>query len=1365
MTDSAEGGAEGTSAVAPLILPPMNLPPPKPLVVDDNLASNWKQWKKVWQRYEIATGIYKQENLVRVSTLLSVIGEEAVKAFDTFAWGEGQSENSITDVLAKFDEYCEPRTQVIYERYRFNNRKQEPGESISAYVTELRVIAKNCAHDEITPDEILRDRLVLGVRDEKVRERLLRVNDLTLSKAIDICKAAEQTSQQLKLLASGTEESVGAVRTQQRNEPPQNTRRPRDPPIQRTECRFCGYQHGNRQCPAKGQTCHKCGQKNHFQSRCRATNPKVNTVEEVPEEVFRISKVGSRSRALITMEVGMQGNQSQVTFQLDTGAECNLISLKDYQRATGDVDLAQVKRCSHKFIKTYTNERYKILGSTELPTWRHEKRNVLPFNITKDDLGPLLSYSTCIGLGLITINDCDSPSNVSSLEDTPSVGIAVTVGIADILEEYKDVFEGLGDLPGEHHIVTDDTVPPVVHPPRRVPVALRNQIKEKLDEMVTSGILAPVTEPTEWVSSMLVIVKPNKLRICLDPRDLNKAIRREHYQMPTVEEVATRLSQAKKFTVVDAKDGFWQKRLDTESSYKTTFNTPFGRYRWNRMPFGISSAPEVWQRTMHEFVEDLEGVEVIADDFLIAGFGNTEHEVNQSLARNERAFLEKCRLWNLKLNRAKVKWHQSSVKFMGHLLTSQGLMPDPEKIQAILQMPEPEDVTSLKRFLGMVTYLAKFMPHLSEMTEPLRRLEDKNVEFQWLEQHSLAMKTIKKFLTEAPVLRYYDINKPVTVQCDASQSGLGAVLLQDGQPVCYASRALTDTESRYAQIEKEMLAITWACDKFDQYLYGRDKITVETDHEPLKSVFKKEIHKSPKRLQRMRLALQKYNLEVQYKKGTLMHIADALSRAYLETTDGAQTEFCEIRALEMVNHEEYIRVEPPKRDVFRQRVAEDADIQELIRVIKQGWPEKKNCPPAAQPYYDERGELIESQGLVFRGEQLVVPVSLRKEMLNQLHSSHIGIGGCVRRAREILYWPRMSAEIRDFVSRCTICQTYRPEQAREGLQPHELPSRPWQKIGADLFVLGQQTFLIMVDYWSNFFEVVEIHKKTAQAVITQLKVQFARHGIPEVLITDNGSEFDNREFQSFSSEWNFDHRTSSPRYPQSNGKVENAVKTCKGLLMKAKDDKKDPLLAILDWRNTPSEGFSTSPVQRLMGRRTRTLLPTAAVLLRPNSDIKTTASNLAARKRLQCKQYNRGIKNLAPLKAGDSIRMKLPGEKKWSLGHCTRPLARRSYEVEVEGRRFRRNRRQLRSTMEPSPEPCSPIDEPHQAENESKPPDLPEFLPGQIHTQTPEIEVNDSIPATESVPVNEDPIPAFQPRRSERARRAPAWLEDYDLNT
>ena len=438
----------------------------------------------------------------------------------------------------------------------------------------------------------------------------------------------------------------------------------------------------------------------------------------------------------------------------------------------------------------------------------------------------------------MTINDSDSSVNDVSktlvLTPTPaesdyserprpaprsSLRKAVRAAVkaqSDLLTEYKDVFEGLSDLPGEYHIVTDEAVKPVIHPPRRVPVSLREQIKAKLDEMVQRDIITSVTEPTPWVSTMLVVVKPDKLRICIDPSDLNRAICREHYQMPTIEEVASRLTNAKKFSVLDAKDGFWQKRLDTESSYKTTFNTPFGRFRWNRMPFGISSAPEVWQRTMNEFVEYLDGVEVIADDFLIAGFGKTEDEVLRSLEANERAFSEKCRMWNLKLNRRKVKRCQSSVRFMGHLLTSDGLKAIPEKIQAIIEMSEPGDITALKRFLGMVNY----MPRLSDMTEPLRRLDDKEVEFRWTNSHTTAVEAIKKAVTAAPVFRFFVVRKPVTIQCDASETGLGAVLLQDGQPICYASRALTDTETRYAHIEKELLAIVWSCDKFDQYIYG-----------------------------------------------------------------------------------------------------------------------------------------------------------------------------------------------------------------------------------------------------------------------------------------------------------------------------------------------------------------------------------------------------------------------------------------------------------------------------------------------------------------------------------------------------------------
>ena len=233
-------------------------------------------------------------------------------------------------------------------------------------------------------------------------------------------------------------------------------------------------------------------------------------------------------------------------------------------------------------------------------------------------------------------------------------------------------------------------------------------------------------------------------------------------------------------------------------------------------------------------------------------------------------------------------------------------------------------------------------------------------------------------------------------------------------------------------------------------------------------------------------------------------------------------------------------------------------------------------------------------------------------MLKEIHRSHIGIGGCLRRARELLYWPRINAEVKDYVSKCSVCQSYQPEQCREELQPHEMPSRPWSKVGADIFELGPQQFLIMVDYWSNYFEVQELKRITSASVIHALKVQFARHAIPEVLVTDNGTQFSSSEFANFAETWRFEHKTSSPRYPQSNGKAENAVKVCKALLKKARADNKDPLLAFLDWRNTPLEGLGTSPVQRLMGRRTRTLLP----LLEPNVDSQT-GDKLAKRKALQ----------------------------------------------------------------------------------------------------------------------------------------------------
>ena len=456
------------------------------------------------------------------------------------------------------------------------------------------------------------------------------------------------------------------------------------------------------------------------------------------------------------------------------------------------------------------------------------------------------------------------------------------------------------------------------------------------------------------------------------------------------------------------------------------------------------------------------------------------------------------------------------MRFMGHLLTPGGLKADPAKVEAILDMPLPTDVKGLKRFLGMVNYLAKFLPLLSDMTELLQRLKDKAVDWCWLAQHQKAFTTVKEYLAKVPVLKYYDVNEEVTIQCDASETGLGAVLMQKGQPIAFASRALTDTETRYAQIEKELLAIVWSTDKFNQYILGREVVHIESDHEPLKAVFTKPIHKSPKRLQRMLMALQNYSLDVQYKKGELMWISDALSRAYRNTTEASKHDTSLICALAEIDNAENLSIAPYRLAELRNEIANDPVMQKLIGAIKGGWAvSRKLCAPELTPYYDKRSELIEDKGLVFLGERLLVPPSLRKEMLKQIHRSHIGIEGCLRRAREVLYWPLMNSEVKDFVSKCSICQSYKPDQCREELQPYPIPSRPWSMLGADFFYLGQQQFFVLVDYWSGFFEVQEVKVASSASVIAVCKVQFARHGIPDVLITDDGTQFTSSAFSVF----------------------------------------------------------------------------------------------------------------------------------------------------------------------------------------------------------------------------------------------------------
>ena len=373
---------------------------------------------------------------------------------------------------------------------------------------------------------------------------------------------------------------------------------------------------------------------------------------------------------------------------------------------------------------------------------------------------------------------------------------------------------------------------------------------------------------------------------------------------------------------------------------------------------------------MHELIEGLHGIEVVADDFVIVGYGNTVDEANVDHDKRRHSFLQRCEERGVKLNVDKFKIRQEEVRFIGHVATSARLGIDPTKVKAIVDMPNTTDVPGVQRLLGLAQYLVKLLPHLSDITTPLRDLTRNDTEWVWETSQQNALDTLKKAVANTPVLGYYNLADEVTIRCDASQSGLGAALMT------YASRALTPPETRYAHIEKELLAIVFACDRFEAYIYGRDHMTIESDHKTLEMIVLKPLCNAPKRLQRMLLQLQKYTLDVKYKKGEHMYLADTLSRAYIP-----EVNVCDfVHELEELDHRESLPVSQERWQQLNHATENDNVCRELRATIQNGWPENKSeVPECVLPYYDSRDELTIQGNLICQGQLLVVPAAVRTD--------------------------------------------------------------------------------------------------------------------------------------------------------------------------------------------------------------------------------------------------------------------------------------------------------------------------------------------------------------------------------------------------
>ena len=1273
------------------------IPTPTPMSPKGDVTENWKDFEDSWSHYVTATGLRSKlttEDGVTAnpegcelvaSTLCSVMGAECKKVMNSLPALSAADKKDPKKILDALRNHYVPQRNVLYERFVFNSTTQRPNETTDEFVVRLRQLADSCEYGTLR-ESLIRDRIVIGTSDDDSRGRILRerpVPDLT--KVIDILRTAEISRPQKQAMSGKPDASVNYTdrskklnRKLTKQTPHKQTqssyinskripaagamhdkiRGPHQKQQKASQCKWCGHvaDHAKKDCPARASKCHKCAKMGHYSAVCRSTN-RVQAIDIVDGDGYETLNQYLGEVIAVNdnfWSVNLCVNNHNTDFKLDSGSRVTVIN--DKIQWIQNVQLQPVKSSfsgpggvtlSHLMIGEIPNARL-CLG---------EKEHRETVYVMKGQKHNLLSKAAIQALELLT----PSPE-VYSVEATP-----------DYKAEFPELFKGLGKLKDVYRIpLRQDAVPVCIYTPGRVPHPLLPRVKEKLKLMQESDVISPVSEPTEWCSGLVVAPKPNgDIRICVDLTNLNKAVRREIHPMANVDDNLAKLRGSRVFTKLDANSSFWQMPLDKESRLLTTFVTPFGRFCFNRLPFGISSAPEIFQRTMSTILTGLEGVVCHMDDVLIHAKDQQTHDSQL------RKVLSRLRDAGLTLNE-KCQFSKPEMKFLGHIVSERGVEADPEKTNAIRNFPRPTCVSELMRFNGMVNQLAKFLPGLSECNEPLRQLLKKDSAWLWDQPQERAFNAIKEKLISTEVLAHYDVQKHSVIAADASQSGLGAVLLQsdeDGnrRPIAFASRSLSDTEKRYAVIEKEALAAQWACEKFSDYIMGA-QFTLETDHRPLVPLLSsKDLSKLPARILRFRMKIDKYSPEVRYVQGKHQTTADALSRA--PTSDPTLED---IKLIEEMDEESdaVLKFIPASEKRLKEiRDAQDADAvcKQVKAYCLNGWPSIMPQQPLIRPYWEKREHLTVNSNILMYDRRLVIPSSLQLEILDAIHVGHLGISKCQNLASDSVWWPCITKQIEAMVNKCPTCAKLRPARKEPLLATQYPKETPWSYVATDLFELDKKHYMIVVDYTSRWFEFKELEVTTSQAVIKTLCEVFSVHGIPEVVMSDNGPQYSSREFQAFAKDWGFTHVTSSPMHPQANGEAERAVQTAKNILRK----NANPYLGLLAYRTAKLQN-GHSPSELLMGRRLRSKLPCTPEMLVPTQvDKEKVAIKEEEYRKKYSKDYDRRhqAKLLPFLQEGDKVYIRDQDRYGEITKHMISP---RSYQVRTEtGTSIVRNRSAL----------------------------------------------------------------------------------------
>lgn len=1232
-------------------LPPVMLPPQAVYIINKTLRTEpfvpsedeirngklWEEWLQSIERefryFQItapqdqkdAMMIYGGKEISRLET--SLPDPTAVPDYAD----DGETLNIYTRLKWKLTKYYKKRKNTHHATYLFNKLRPTSTsgkpESIVAYAARVREQAADCEFGD-TRDRRVLDHLIHTVtRKDLVKRAISKRWDLNTF----IREANETEDLEMQMKDMKVEESSVAKIGKKHDA----TRRKKYPK-NKTEkagstkaCGFCGLtgvHDPGKNCPAYGQSCRKCGGRNHFEKACRKDTSKwkkndskkrhVRKTEESEDssdsEFFE--KTAKHLKFAKHLHVDKVKNDDQkeklakirindvdVWIEPDTGADVNVMDEHQLIALCHRSETKTPLRPSKVKLNTLQG-RLTVKGEIDV-TIRNETCGVnTTFVIVKGriDSPPLLSKRSLESLGMVKLDPKGGFAEENHLKIRRLMEDDKYHALKD---KYREVFTGVGEIKDMFaRFNMKEGVAPVAQKPRNIAYHLQEPLKKQLDQGEADGIYekVPQGEPITWCSPLVVQAKPrftkvekeklepNMIRASIDLRVPNKYMERNRIaQSPIVEDFTQKFHDCKIFSKLDMNQGYHQLLLDPKSRAIATFSTPWGNYRPKRLVFGAKASQDSFDDAMQRIFGDIPRCLNQRDDILIGGRNSEEHD------KTLEEVLQRAKEYNITFNEEKCVMNTETLEFYGYRFTKDGLKPTEEKVQAVKDSAKPESKTAVRSFLGMIGYLSKFIPNFSSLTAPLRTLTHKDVKFKWGAAEQTAFEQLKESITSEKTMMYFNPTLPIIVRTEASfNEGLAAALFhktnEGVQPVHYISRSLSEAEKKYSQTEKDALAVAWAKTRFSMYLEGAPRFKIMTSHKPLIPMFMKATAKLPPRIEKWVMNMQDIDFEMVYEPGKdEADPLDFLSRHPLpETGDG--TVEAEIKAAIQTDHAVVLTS-------IQKETEKDPEMRKLKETIFKGnWQQNKRDPFIAS-YFSIREQIYVAEGLIFRLDKIIVPQKLRRKTIKAAHSmGHLGMTKMKQMLRNRYWFPEMNIMIEEEIRKCFECQVTTESHQKEPVKMTEIPDAAWEVVSVDFggpYPDGHYN-LVVVDKRTRFPEVEQTHSTAAKPTIKLLRKIMTNYGIPRRLESDGGPPFTSKEFADFADEMGFHHHIVTPQHARANGEAESFMKmlnkTEQIAKLKGMESKEAVLNMLMGYRSTPHPATNITPYQALMNREVRT---------------------------------------------------------------------------------------------------------------------------------------------------------------------------------